>query len=269
MDPLGIVRPRSSEVIFVANKFCVGQGAGSNITTSSEWVFNICGCGLQHSSLLSFTFSFILWSNGSLALMDTGFGGRRQRLGVSRRQMVLTPGNGETKELSRYGCSCEFDNHPQSVTVPNFYFSSYPAVYIVTVGGVTHQLGYHLIFRQVLPITAARFTQFQTNKVPWGVTAWADTLLLLSGFFNTILYTLTRPKLLPRRRRSPSRVVLTSTGSNHQFGRTNRFQNHKHYPFDTKSAEEALPSMSFELGEPLRSSSDLRFAHPLISNAEQ
>lgn len=129
----------------------------------------------------------------------------------------------------------------------------YPAVYIVT----------------VLPITAARFTQFQTQSVPWGVTAWADTLLLLSGFFNTILYTLTRPKLLPRRRRSPSRVVLTSTGSNHQFGRTNRFQNHKHYPFDTKSEEGELPSMSFELGEPQRSSSDLRFAHPVISNVEQ
>ncbi|KAG2044967.1 hypothetical protein BDR03DRAFT_976861 [Suillus americanus] len=138
-------------------------------------------------------------------------------------------------------------------TVPNFYSSSYPAVYIVT----------------VLPITAARFTQFHTQKVPWGVTAWADTLLLLSGFFNTILYTLTRPKLLPHRRRSHSRVVLTSTGSNQQFGRTDRFQNHKHYPFDTKTEEGELPAMSFELGEPQRSSSELRFAHPVISNIEQ
>lgn len=129
----------------------------------------------------------------------------------------------------------------------------YPAVYIVT----------------VLPITAARFTQFHTQKVPWGVTAWADTLLLLSGFFNTILYTLTRPKLLPHRRRSHSRVVLTSTGSNQQFGRTDRFQNHKHYPFDTKTEEGELPAMSFELGEPQRSSSELRFAHPVISNIEQ
>ncbi|KAG1866458.1 hypothetical protein C8R48DRAFT_179743 [Suillus tomentosus] len=128
----------------------------------------------------------------------------------------------------------------------------YPAVYIIT----------------VLPITAARFTQFHTNKVPWGVTAWADTLLLLSGFFNTILYTLTRPKLLPRRRRSPSRVVLTSTSSN-QFGRTNRFQNHKHYPYDTKPEEGVLPSMSFELTEPPRSSSELRFAHPEISGIKQ
>ncbi|KAG2159737.1 uncharacterized protein EDB93DRAFT_1111762 [Suillus bovinus] len=124
----------------------------------------------------------------------------------------------------------------------------YPAVYIVT----------------VLPITAARFTQFHTQKVPWGVTAWADTLLLLSGFFNTILYTLTRPKLLPHRRRSPSRVVLTSSGSN--LGRTNRFQNHKHFHdrYDMKSEEGELPSMSYELGEPRRSSSELRFAHPAI-----
>ncbi|KAG2350245.1 hypothetical protein BDR05DRAFT_954341 [Suillus weaverae] len=130
----------------------------------------------------------------------------------------------------------------------------YPAVYIVT----------------VLPITAARFTQFHTQKVPWGVTAWADTLLLLSGFFNTILYTLTRPKLLPHRRRSPSRVILTSTGSNQQFGRTSRFQTHKHYPFESDVKFEGdLPSMSFELGEPQRSSSELRFAHPVISNVEQ
>ncbi|KAG1784074.1 hypothetical protein EV702DRAFT_1191079 [Suillus placidus] len=131
----------------------------------------------------------------------------------------------------------------------------YPAVYIVT----------------VLPITAARFTQFHTQKVPWGVTAWADTLLLLSGFFNTILYTLTRPKLLPRRRRSPSRVVLTSSGSNQQFGRTSRFQNHKHYPFesDVKIEDGDIPSMSFELGEPQRSSSELRFAHPVTSYVEQ
>lgn len=130
----------------------------------------------------------------------------------------------------------------------------YPAVYIVT----------------VLPITAARFTQFHTQKVPWGVTAWADTLLLLSGFFNAILYTLTRPKLLPHRRhRSPSRVVLTSTGSSQQFGRNSRFQNQKHHPFDddTKIEEGELPSMTFELGEPQRSSSELHFSHPVISNS--
>ncbi|KAG1757692.1 hypothetical protein EDB19DRAFT_1658550 [Suillus lakei] len=105
----------------------------------------------------------------------------------------------------------------------------------------------------------------------WGVTAWADTLLLLSGFFNTILYTMTRPKLLPRRRRSPSRVVLTSaTGSNQHVGRINRFQNHKHScPFDSKVEEGQLPSLGFELGEPQRSSFELRFAHPVISNVEQ
>ncbi|KAG1749879.1 uncharacterized protein EDB91DRAFT_770404 [Suillus paluster] len=129
----------------------------------------------------------------------------------------------------------------------------YPAVYIIT----------------VLPITAARFTQFHSNDVPWPVTAWADTLLLLSGFFNTILYTLTRPKLLPHSR--PSRVVLPSIGSNQHLGRTNRFYNHKHYPFDIKIEEEEgdLAPMSFELGRPQRSSSELRFAHPTKSNLEQ
>ncbi|KAG0708745.1 hypothetical protein DFH29DRAFT_888819 [Suillus ampliporus] len=132
----------------------------------------------------------------------------------------------------------------------------YPAVYIIT----------------VLPITAARFTEFHSNDVPWAVTAWADTLLLLSGFFNTILYTLTRPKLLPHSRRSRSRVVISSMGSTQHVGRINRFQNHKHYPFDIKiedgegEGEGELPAMSFELGQPQRSSSELRFAHTLKSS---
>ena len=120
----------------------------------------------------------------------------------------------------------------------------------------------------MLPITAARFTQFHTGKVPWPVTAWADTLLLMSGFFNTILYTLTRPKLLPQRsRQSPTRLVLSATGASQQLSRMHRFH---HYPPDLKveDGEGELPPMSFELGESQRSSSELRFAHPVISTEQ-
>jgi len=116
---------------------------------------------------------------------------------------------------------------------------------------------YLLTFRQVLPITAARFTQFHTNNVPWAVTAWADTLLLLSGFFNTILYTLTRPRLLPRSRQKPSQVALTSSSTSQQLSRLHRFHDYLHYPIDIKMDEEELPPMSFELGELQRSSSEL------------
>ncbi|KAJ8591501.1 hypothetical protein M405DRAFT_788739 [Rhizopogon salebrosus TDB-379] len=125
----------------------------------------------------------------------------------------------------------------------------YPAVYLIT----------------VLPITAARFTQFNRGNVPWSVTAWADTLLLLSGFFNTILYTLTRPKLLPQRsRHSPSRVVLPPSTSQ-QFDRIHRFHHYPEYPIDLKAEEGELPPMSFEHGEHQRSSSELRFVHPITS----
>ncbi|KAG2154727.1 hypothetical protein DEU56DRAFT_770034 [Suillus clintonianus] len=161
---------------------------------------------------------------------------------ASAENRSLTPSDGSDPRLQRDGGAIALR------------MLLYPAVYIIT----------------VLPITAARFTQFHTQKVPWGVTAWADTLLLLSGFFNTILYTLTRPKLLPHSRRSPA-VVLSSTSSTPHLGRTHRFHNHKHYPFDIKIEEEEgeLPSMSFELGQPLRSSSELRFSHPVISSVEQ
>ncbi|OJA16219.1 hypothetical protein AZE42_00100 [Rhizopogon vesiculosus] len=126
----------------------------------------------------------------------------------------------------------------------------YPAVYIIT----------------VLPITAARFTQFKTDNVPWAVTAWADTLLILSGFFNTILYTLTRPKLLPQRsRQSPSRVVRSPPSTSQQLGRMHRFH---HYPIELKVEEGELPPMRFELAESQRSSSELCFVHP-ITSAEQ
>lgn len=118
----------------------------------------------------------------------------------------------------------------------------------------------------MLPITAARFTEFNTGNVPWAVTAWADTLLLLSGFFNTILYTLTRPKLLPQRsRQSPSRLVLSSTGASQQLGRMHRFHHYPDYPIDLKVEEVELPPMSFELGDPQRSSSEVHFAHPVTS----
>ncbi|OAX44174.1 hypothetical protein K503DRAFT_679309 [Rhizopogon vinicolor AM-OR11-026] len=126
----------------------------------------------------------------------------------------------------------------------------YPAVYIIT----------------VLPITAARFTEFKTDNVPWAVTAWAETLLILSGFFNTILYTLTRPKLLPQRsRQSPSRVVLSPPSTSQQLGRMHRFH---HCPIDLKVEGGELPPMRFELAEPQRSSSELCFVRPITSGEQ-
>ncbi|KAI6037686.1 hypothetical protein EDC04DRAFT_2570911 [Pisolithus marmoratus] len=59
----------------------------------------------------------------------------------------------------------------------------YPLVYIIA----------------VLPISAARFAQFNGHDVPFAVTIFTDTLFASSGLFDTILYGFTRPRLMPRR----------------------------------------------------------------------
>ena len=63
-----------------------------------------------------------------------------------------------------------------------------------------HCSWYLLNKQQVLPISAARFSAFRGHTVPFAVTAFADTLFASSGLFNTILFALTRPRLMPQRR---------------------------------------------------------------------
>ena len=46
----------------------------------------------------------------------------------------------------------------------------------------------------------ARFSTFKGINVPFAVTAVADALFASSGLFNTILFALTRPRLMPRTR---------------------------------------------------------------------
>lgn len=69
----------------------------------------------------------------------------------------------------------------ESVRANQMFF--YPLVYIIV----------------VLPISAARFSEFSGHAVPFAVTAFADTLFASSGLFDTILYASTRPRLMPRR----------------------------------------------------------------------
>ncbi|KII93804.1 hypothetical protein PLICRDRAFT_405927 [Plicaturopsis crispa FD-325 SS-3] len=59
----------------------------------------------------------------------------------------------------------------------------YPAVYIVT----------------VIPISVVRFTAFGGYHIPFAGTAVADVIFALSGVLNVILFSLTRPKLMPSR----------------------------------------------------------------------
>ena len=70
----------------------------------------------------------------------------------------------------------------------------------------------------VLPIAIVRFRAFRGDHVPIAATVFADVIFSLSGLFNAILYSFTRPSLLPRRN-SQSRITNYSnpTGS-HQTG---------------------------------------------------
>ncbi|KAI6028215.1 hypothetical protein EDC04DRAFT_158510 [Pisolithus marmoratus] len=69
----------------------------------------------------------------------------------------------------------------ESVRVVQMLF--YPLVYVII----------------VLPISAARFSQFRGHDVPLAVTTFTDTLFALSGLFDTILYAFTRPRMIRRR----------------------------------------------------------------------
>ncbi|SJL00783.1 uncharacterized protein ARMOST_04097 [Armillaria ostoyae] len=59
----------------------------------------------------------------------------------------------------------------------------YPAVYIVT----------------VIPISVVRWCTFSGTNVPFAATAFSSVCFACSGIFNTILFTLTRPGVVPHR----------------------------------------------------------------------
>ncbi|KAI6151347.1 hypothetical protein EDD17DRAFT_1149644 [Pisolithus thermaeus] len=64
----------------------------------------------------------------------------------------------------------------------------------------TQMLFYPLVYIiVVLPISASRFSQFRGHDVSYAVLTFTDTLFELSGLFDTILYALTRPRLMSRR----------------------------------------------------------------------
>ncbi|KAI6033298.1 hypothetical protein EDC04DRAFT_2213696 [Pisolithus marmoratus] len=97
------------------------------------------------------------------------------------KRLALVDGNtshwrGQEKKRTLHGTGTS----AESVATQLFY---YPLVYIIV----------------VLPISAARFSQFRGHRVPFAVTAFADTLFASSGLFNMILYAVTRPILMPRR----------------------------------------------------------------------
>ena len=78
----------------------------------------------------------------------------------------------------------------------SFFFSRYPFIYIIT----------------VLPIAVTRWLTFSDTNlvVPFGATAFSAIMFSLSGFFNVVLFTWTRPALMPANKRRPSINIQVS-----------------------------------------------------------
>jgi len=69
----------------------------------------------------------------------------------------------------------------------------YPVVYMLT----------------VLPLSIARYRTFAHHDVPFDVTIFVDCIYLSNGLINVILFSLTRPYLLPHDPRVLSMVVIS------------------------------------------------------------
>ena len=82
--------------------------------------------------------------------------------------------------------------------LPFIFFCSYPAIYIIT----------------VLPVAAVRFRQFHSQNVSAASTVFCDILFSLSGFFNVLLFSVTRPALMPHRGVNIPEALPTSFTSN-------------------------------------------------------
>ena len=60
---------------------------------------------------------------------------------------------------------------------------------------------------QVLPIAIVRYSAFAHRDIPLSATVVSDTIFCMSGLFEVILYTVTRPFLLPRH--EPPEVLMS------------------------------------------------------------
>lgn len=67
---------------------------------------------------------------------------------------------------------------------------------------------------QVLPIAVARWSTFTgRTDVPFWATVLADIIFASSGLFNVILFTVTRPMLVPHRNHGPAAFTISPLAS--------------------------------------------------------
>ena len=84
---------------------------------------------------------------------------------------------------------------------------SYPLVYAAAVNTFLLAINWaswaYLMLLQVLPLSIARYRKFAHHNVPNAVTIFVDIIYLSNGLFNVLLFSITRPFLLPHDLPSP------------------------------------------------------------------
>jgi len=157
---------------------------GPFLGISGYWCWITDGYSTQHITLdymfmfMSALLSFILYSLVFLRL--------RGNIVVSGWHIVVTRGKPQNGPQRGRDFA---DNQMMSIAR---HMLLYPVAYTII----------------ILPIAVARFSSFAGHDVPFGVTIFADTVFLLSGTVNVVLFSTTR-RVLPPRSIIPGQFVIS------------------------------------------------------------
>lgn len=113
--------------------------------------------------------------------------------------------------------------------------SSYPLVYTVAVSIYIYELSFSAfpnVHSQILPVSIVRYMSFAHHQVPSSVTFFVDSIYLSSGLLNVLLFSFTRPFLLPHDPPTPNATYETLqvhvVGTSHSDGLDDHASNGGH-----------------------------------------
>jgi hypothetical protein len=66
------------------------------------------------------------------------------------------------------------------------------------------------VILQILPLSIVRYSTFAHHHIPFAVIIFVDVIYLSLGLFNVLLFSTTRPLLLPHDPQSPDTITVTS-----------------------------------------------------------
>jgi hypothetical protein len=106
---------------------------------------------------------------------------------------------GHSNRHTDYFCETPF-HLPTRITLTRSSLPySFPFTYTVAVSTfIANRLRtYRNVLLQILPVSIARYRSFAHHPVPHSATFFADVIYLSNGLFNVLLFSITRPSLLP------------------------------------------------------------------------